>query len=592
MVADIQITLLIGTVVVAMVLFSIERIPAEVTALALLMFLVLTGLLPTEEAFAGFSSDVVMMMFGLLIIMAALDRTGVTDLAGRWILRRTNSGSLQILAVVMIAAVVIGAFMSNTAAAAFFLPIAVGVARRQRLSPAKFLMPLAYASILASSITLIGTSTNIVVSGMMANHNMRSMGMFELAPVGIPIAIVGLLYMFFVGRHLVPDRIPKDEGEDLSSHMYFSEIFIPDGSPLVGHTLKEAHLGSDLDLKVLRVIHDHTADAVPGATTRLEVGDVLLVEGKREAILGAAENTDVRIRAEAKFSIDDLPSERIGLEEVILVPGSPLIGRTLEGLDFRGAYGLQVLAINRHGETLTRKMSRVRLTTADVLVVQGDQGHIRTLERRGLFRILGSIDRQRPRRKRAPVAIAIFLGTLVVATTNLLPLSVAMLLGALLVLATRCITPGEAYSRVNWTVLILIACMLGLGTAMETTGTASLLAQGIVGIVGVENPIWLLSAFFALTVLLTQPMSNQASAALVLPIALQAAHQLNLNPRSFAMMIALAASCSFLTPLEPACLLVYGPGHYRFFDFPKVGLLLSVLVYLIAVVAVPWLWPL
>ncbi len=592
MFVDIQIPLLVGTVVVAMVLFSIERIPAEVTALALLMFLVLTGLLPTEEAFAGFSSDVVMMMFGLLIIMAALDRTGVTDLVGRAILRRTDSGLLQILAVVMIAAVAIGAFMSNTAATAFFLPIVVGVARRQQLSPAKILMPLAFASILASSITLIGTSTNIVVSGMMTNYDMRAMGMFELAPVGIPIAIVGLVYMFFVGRHLVPDRSPPDKFEDLSIHLYFSEMSISNGSALVGHTLKEAHLGSELDLKVLGVIRDDTAHILPRATTRLEVGDVLLVEGKRDAVLGAAESDDIDMVAEVEFSVDDLPPERIGLEEVILVPGSPLIGRTLEGLDFRSGYGLQVLAINRHGETLTRKMSHIRLSTADVLVVQGDRDHIRTLERQGLFRILGSIERVRSRRKRAPVAIAIFLGTLIVATASALSLSVAMLLGALLVLATRCITPGEAYSQVNWTVLILIACMLGLGTAMETTGTASFLAQWIVRIVGGANPVWLLSAFFALTVLLTQPMSNQASAALVLPIALQAARQLNLNPRSFAMMIALAASCSFLTPLEPACLLVYGPGHYRFLDFPKVGLILSVLVYLIAITAVPWLWPL
>jgi di/tricarboxylate transporter len=592
MFVEIQIPLLVGTVVVAMVLFSIERIPAEVTALALLMFLVLTGLLPTEEAFAGFSSDVVMMMFGLLIIMAALDRTGVTDLTGRAILRRTGSTPLQILAVVMVAAVAIGPFMSNTAATAFFLPIVVGVARRQQLSPARFLMPLAFASILASSITLIGTSTNIVVSGMMANHDMRSMGMFELAPAGIPIAIVGVLYMFFVGRHLIPDRIPKDELEDLGSHLYISEMRIPDGSPLVGDTLEAAHLGSDLDLKVLGVLREDTAHVVPRATTRLQVGDVLLVEGRREAILRAADSGDLDLVAEVEYSVDDLPTEHIGLKEVILVPGSPLIGRTLEGLDFRSGYALQVLAINRHGETLTRKMSHIRLSTADVLVVQGDRYHIRALERQGLFRILGPIDRQRHRRKRAPVAIAIFLGTLIVATASLLPLPVAMLLGALLVLATRCITPGEAYSQVNWTVLILIACMLGLGTAMETTGTASFLAQWIVRIVGGANPVWLLSAFFALTVLLTQPMSNQASAALVLPIALQAARQLNLNPRSFAMMIALAASCSFLTPLEPACLLVYGPGHYRFFDFPKVGLILSVLVYLIAIVAVPWLWPL
>lgn len=592
MFADIQIPLLIGTIVAAMVLFSIEKIPAEVTALGLLLFLTLTGLLPSEKAFVGFSSDVVLMMFGLLILMAALDRTGVTDLAGNAILRRTDSNPIQILAMVMVAAVVVGAFMSNTAATAFFLPIAVGLARREGLSPAKFLMPLAFASILASSITLIGTSTNIVVSGMMDSYGMPSIRMFELAPVGIPIAIIGLVYMLFIGRHLVPDRIPSDETKDLSNRLYLSEMLIPNGSSLIGQTLQEARLGCDLDLKVLRIIRDDTRYIFPQATTQLEKNDVLLVEGRRDCILRTENRNDVDIRAEVKFAVDDLESEHIALEEVILVPGSPLIGRTLKALDFRNSYGLQVLAINRHGETLTRKMSHLRLRTADVLVVQGDRKRIRTMENQDLFRILSSTERARPKKKRAPIALAIFFGTLVIATANVLPLSVAMLLGALLVLATRCITPSEAYSRVNWTVLILIACMLGLGTAMETTGAARFLAEQILKVMGSSSPIWLLSAFFVMTVLLTQPMSNQAAAALVLPIALQAAHQLNLNPRSFAIMIALAASCSFLTPLEPSCLLVYGPGQYRFFDFPKVGMLLSLLIYLIAIITVPLLWPL
>jgi len=592
MLASVQIPLLLGAVFVAMVFFSMEKIPAEVTALGLLLFLVLADLLPVQEAFAGFSSDVVIMMLGLLILMAALDRTGVTDFVGRVILRRTGSGQLQILVLVMVTAVAIGAFMSNTAATAFFLPIVIGLARREKFSPAKFLMPLAFASILASSITLIGTSTNIVVSGMMENYGLQTIRMFELAPVGVPIAVVGLIYMLLVGRHLVPDRVPPDELEDIRSQLYLSEILIPEGSSLAGKTLHGAGLGRDLDLKVLRIVRERTRYVVPRAATQLKEGDVLLVEGEPEDILRVEDRADVDIRAEVKFAIPDLETEDIALREVILLPGSPLIGRTLEGLEFRKRYGLQVLAINRRGETLTRKMSRIRLRTADMLVVQGDRKQIETLERQDLFRILSSADEKRPRGKRAPIAAAIFVSTLAVTTFNLLSLPVGMLLGALLVLATRCITPEEAYSRVNWTVLILIASMLGLGIAMETTGTARFLARYIVDLVGASRPIWLLSAFFILTVLLTQPMSNQAAAAVVLPVALQAANQLNLNPRSFTIMIALAASCSFLTPLEPACLLVYGPGRYRFFDFPKVGLLLSVLVYIIVVAMVPWLWPL
>jgi di/tricarboxylate transporter len=208
-----------------------------------------------------------------------------------------------------------------------------------------------------------------------------------------------------------------------------------------------------------------------------------------------------------------------------------------------------------------------------------------------LFRVLDEGEYRRPRRRRAPLAGGIFVAMLAAATVGVLELPVAMLMGALLVLATRCITPEEAYARVNWQVIILIASMLGLGIAMETTGTAEFLAAQVVRLLGDTRPVWLLSAFFGLTVMLTQPMSNQASAAVVLPVALQAAEQLGLNPRSFAVMIALAASTSFLTPLEPACLLVYGPGHYRFFDFPRVGLPLSMLIYIVAALMVPWLWP-
>jgi di/tricarboxylate transporter len=236
-------------------------------------------------------------------------------------------------------------------------------------------------------------------------------------------------------------------------------------------------------------------------------------------------------------------------------------------------------------------LSHVRLRTSDVLVVQGERSHIQALERQNLFRILGSAEDRRPNRARAPMAIGIFVGVIAMATLNLLALPVAMLLGALLVFVTRCITPEEAYSRVNWKPLILIACMLGLGKAMELTGTAQFLADRVVALMGASRPIWLLSGFFALTVLLTQPRSNQAAAVVVLPVAMQTAGQLNLEARPFAIIIALAASCSFLTPLEPACLLVYGPGRYRFGDFPKVGALLTVLIYGVVILLVPLLWP-
>jgi len=588
---DIQIALVLGTVVAALVLFSIEKIPVDVTALGILLFLVITGLLPAEQAFMGFGSSVVVMMLGLLILVAALTRTGVTDIVGRALLNRKEMSDRELLLTVMVIAALVGAFMSNTTATAFFLPIVITLARRVKTSPARFLMPLAFASILASSISLISTSTNIVVSGLMQDLGLARIEMFELAPVGIPIAVVGITYMFVLGRHLVPDRIPEEQIEQISTRLYLTEISIPAESPLAGKTLQAAGLGSEMDLKVLRVVRDKTRHVLPRASTRLEEGDVLLVEGSRDHILDVKEETGIEIRVDAEFPGDEIDVDEVGLTEVMVLPNSPLVGRTLRGLDFRQQFRLQVIAINRQGETLARKMSRVRLRAGDVLVVQGREARIDALEQQNFFRRLSLEGLSLKRRRRAPLALGIFVGSVLVGTFQVLSLPVAMLLGAMLVFATRCITPEEAYNQVRWKVLILIASMLALGTAMESTGTAAFLADQIVAVVGGSGPFWLLSAFFGLTVLLTQPMSNQAAAAVVLPVAVRTAEQLGLNPRSFAMMIALAASCSYLTPLEPACLLVYGPGRYRFTDFLKVGALPTVLIYLLCIFLVPVLWP-
>jgi di/tricarboxylate transporter len=251
-----------------------------------------------------------------------------------------------------------------------------------------------------------------------------------------------------------------------------------------------------------------------------------------------------------------------------------------------------VLAINRHETTLHSKISQIPLQMGDVLLVQGSRFNIASLEKNNTFRVLGMVEDQRLNYRRAWLATGIFVGALLLAIFNLVSVPVAVLLGSLAAFLTRCITPEEAYRDIEWKAIILIGSMLAFGSAMEYTGTAKFLAMQIVEWIGHSNPVWLLTGFFALTVMLTQPMSNQAAAAVVLPVALQTAIQLGLNPRTFAMMIALAASTSFITPLEPACLIVYGLGRYRFTDFTKVGSLLTVVIYIIAIFLVPRVWPL
>jgi di/tricarboxylate transporter len=587
------IVLLLAILAIALVLFSFEWISPDVTALGVLLALILFGLVPLDQAFAGFGSDTVMVILGLLIMTAALMRTGVVELVGNKMLQFTDRRPASLLPVMMITVSVLGAFVSNTASAAFFLPVILGLNRSSKMSASRLLMPMAFASILSSSVTLISTSTNVVISGLIRQAGLPPMGMFELAPVGIPVMVAGLLYMQTVGQRLLPDRpAPETLTDTFNLRPYLAELRIAPDSPLAGNTLGQSGLGRNYDLTAMAILREgrHLLDL--SGKTVLEAGDKLLAQGSSEAILKVKDLQGIDIQADAKFSDADLQNGGLGLAEVVLLPGSPFIGRTPKGLQMRERYQIQVLAVNRRTGSIRSKMAETRLQLGDVLLVQGEPEQIAALSADNAFDVLGVREAQPFNRRQAFLVMGIFAGTLLLGSLKLVPLPAAMLLGALLVFVTGCITPDDAYRQVDWKILILIGSMLGLGVAMQATGAADFLAKGLIDLVGTWNPLWLLTGFFGLTILLTQPMSNQAAAAVVIPVALQTATQLGLNPRTFAMMIAVAASTSYLTPLEPACLMVYGPGRYRFTDFLKVGGLLTLVIYLLAIVITPLVWPL
>jgi di/tricarboxylate transporter len=588
-----EIGILFGIIGIAIVLFSIDRIPADLIALGILLSLILTRILTPLEAFAGFGSETFLMLLGLLLLTAALERTGVVDVLGRLILRRTGDNTQQLILIVMISAAFLSSMMSNTATAAFFLPMIISISRRIGIGVSKLLMPLAFAAILASSVTLIGTSTNLVVSGLMTQAGLSPLGMFELSPVGIPILIVGILYMLFIGQRLIPANLtPENVVDKFNSQIYLTEVMVMPDSFLVGKTLDDSNLGRDFDLNVVQVIRGEGQYINPEAELILREWDILLVEGKRDDILRVKGTQGIKILADVSFSDPELQSKDIRLVEAILLQRSPLLGHTLRETQFRSRYGLHVLGINRRGETIRHRISQVELRIGDILLVQGHRTNVAALDEDNTFQVIGSIEHNPKNPGKGWIAISIFLISIALTTFNILPFSVAVLLGALFVFITRSITPEEAYREVDWRILLLIGCMLSLGAALNSTGAAEYLAGKIVELFGHMNPIWLLSGFFFLTMLLTQPMSNQAAAVVVLPVAIYTATNMGLNPRPFAIMIALAASCSFMTPLEPACLMVYGPGGYRFVDFLKVGTLLTVAIFIVAIFLVPIIWPL
>lgn len=587
------IILLLIILIIALVMFSFEWVPPDVTALGIMIALAILGLVPLDRVFSGFGSDTVMLLLGLLIMTAALMRNGVVEIVGRKMLQVTSQHPGSLLLITMLAVAVLSAFINNTAAAAFFLPVILGLSQRAKISPSKLLMPMAFAAILSSSVTLVSTSTNIVVSGLMVQFDLDPIGMFELTPVGLPVLITGILYMVFIGKRLIPDRAtPQTMTESFNLRPYLAELRITKGSNLIGKTLTQSDLGRNFDLTVLSIIRDGVRQAYLPTDMTLIEGDALLVEGSSEAILKMKNVAGIDIQADVKFSDADLQGDSLKLVEVVLLPRSPFIGRTVKGLQMRERYNIQVVAINQQSGIVNTKIADTRLQMGDVLLVQGNPKQIEALQSENVFNVLGVMDVQKFNPKRAMMVVTIFAVALIVGALNILSLPVALLAGALMMFLTRCITPDEAYRQVDWKVLILIGSMLALGVAMQTTGTAQYLSELLIAVVKNWNPLWLLTGFFVLTVLLTQPMSNQAAAAVVIPVALQTAIQLGLNPRSFAMMIAIAASTSYLTPLEPACLMVYGPGRYRFLDFLKVGGVLTLVIYLIAIFLVPVLWPL
>ena len=580
---------------VAVILFGTERIPIDIVTILLVIALVVTGTLSAGEAFAGFGNDIVITISGLFILTGGLVKTGVVDVVGRRMHRIDGGEEFRLTVMIMFTAAACAAVMKNTTTTAMFVPVVLGIAERARVPPSKLMMPLAFGAILGGTCTLIGTSTNLAVSGALPRYNMQPFTMFELTPVGVAIVVVGMLYMLLLGLRLLPRRGGEDSLTD-QYHIreYMSEVIVMPDSPLVGKTLAEANLGDELDLTVVGVLRGKQGRLAPSAAQKMEAEDLLLVQGRIEDILRVKEAAGIEIKADFELSDHLLETTEVELFEAMVLRGSDFIGRTLKGLRFRQRYGLTVLAINRHGVALLSKISTISLRFGDVLLVQGKREQVEHLAADGQLLLLEEVSERRGRagkRRWALIAFGVFLFLSITHPFNL-PLSVSVLLGVLILLATRTVRTQEVYDMIEWRLIVLIAGMISFGVAMEKTGADKYLADLIVQYTGSYGPIAVLAGFFLMTVAITQPMSNQAAALVMLPIAIKTALALGLNPRTFAITVTYAASCSFLTPLEPACVLIFTPGRYRFFDFVKGGSIMTIVVFAIVMWLVPMRWPL
>ncbi len=589
-----QIGYVLLLLLVALVLFASDRFSVDVVGLIVLLALAVPGFLSPKEALAGFADDTILLLVSLFVLTAGIVRTGVVERVGLWLAARGGKNPAGVTRLILVAVAAVSSFLSNTVTTAVFLPIMIGVARRAGTALSRVLMPLAFASILAGSVTLIGTSTNLVVSSQLPRYGLAPIGFFELTPVGLGITVIGLLYLIFVAPKLVPDRGQREMTDRYDLRRYLSEALIGAGSRFAGKTLAESQLGSSMNLNVVGIVRGDSRRLAPGPNAKLQENDILLIEGKAEDILSVKDAGGIEIRADVKpaLSDSDLQSDQVRMMEAMVLPRSAFVGRTLRDSQFRERTGLTVLAIHSAGGAdLVEKLSKTRLHPSDVLLIQGGPDALDRVRRGTDLFLLEDVSAHHPRRRKAPLAAAIFVATVVVGVSGLLPLIISFLAGGLALVLTGCLRTEEAYEAVDWRLMVMIACMIGFGVAMEKSGAANYVSELVVRHVSSFGPLSLLAAFFVFTVVLTQPMSNQAAALVVLPVAIAVSRKLQLNPRAFVMAVTFAASCSFLTPLEPSCVLVYGPGRYKFFDFARVGLPLTVIVFVFSMLLIPVFWP-
>ena len=480
--------------------------------------------------------------------------------------------------------------MNNTTVTAMFLPPVVALARRAKMAASKLLMPMAFASILGGTCTLIGTSTNVAVSGYMKKAGMPPLGMFEITPIGLIIVAVGILYMMLVGKRMLPTHAEASLTANYAMREYLSEIIVLPNSPLIGQKSYDSDLNV-LEFRILKIIRAQR-EILPGRNILIEEGDTLLVEGKVDTLMKVKKIEGIEIKPEFTLGDLDLESSEMKIAEVLLTPQSELPGRTLREANFRQYYGLTALAIYRHGQSLREQVGNTVLRVGDLLLVQGDSPRIEGLRSHPGLSLLSELTEPLYHPRKGLFTVLVFSAAVVVGAMGWVPLSIAFLSAAVLTVLVRCVSVERAYEFVDWRLLILIGGMTAFGTAMDKTGAATYLASLIVQWFEPYGVLAILGGFFALTIVLTQPMSNAAAALVVLPVALKAAHQLGANERTFAIGIMLAASVSFITPFEPSCILVYGPGKYRFLDFVKVGLGLTIVLTVAVLLALPLFWSL
>jgi di/tricarboxylate transporter len=599
-------------------LFLWGRFRHDVVALAALMACVIGGLVPAADAFAGFGHPAVITVACVLVLSRGLQNTGAVDWLARSVLPR-DAGRLGSMAALMGLGAALSGFMNNVGAMALLMPVAVQVSERLDMTPGQVLMPLAFGTILGGMTTLIGTPPNLIVSGFRADAGLGDFAIFDFAPVGAAVAVTGVIFIAMIGWRLVPPRTSATEG-DFDTGAYFTELRVPEASKAVGLTLREFERKiEDSDVQIVGLVRNDVRLTAAHGGRRIRADDILVLEAEVDALAEALSVFDIKLEqailpppeddedANGKAGLDaegeadpedDTASDSkddqdVVLRELAVLPGSNIVGRSASEIHLRARYALNLLAVSREGRPPRSGLRTLKLKSGDLLLVQGPADAIAVFVNDTGCVPLGARELRIPDKRMAMVAAAIMLGAIALVTLGALPAAAAFALGVLASMVLRTLPLREVYTSIDWPVIVLLAALIPVAGAMQTTGAAELLARVLVDTVAHGNAVAALVVVLVTTMFLSDVMNNAATAAVLCPIALGISATLGVNPDSFLMAVAIGASCAFLTPIgHQNNTLILGPGGFHFGDYWKLGLPLEMLVVAISVPLLLVVWPL
>ena len=589
---DIEMIIFLVILVVSIIAFVREWFSIEVTSLLVLIALLLTGLINSEQAVQGFSNKAVITIGAMFILSHAFTKTGFVRVFTIWLENSGRGRNWLASSLFLLSASIFSAFLNNTATVAILIPVASQLAQRLKVSVSKLMMPLSYAAIVGGTCTVIGTSTNLIVNDIAADAGF-SIGIFEMSKLGIVLLLVTLVYVHFAQKWILPSRVPVS-GLTQKYHMatYLTEVVISAESPLVGHTYMDAQLGQKYECTVLEIIRGSKHITTNMRNIQLKAEDVLLVKCSVDKLQTFRAEQNLLLLTDLKMDDEELKDSENVLVEAMISPTSRLAGATLMEIDFRRRYGVFVLAVKHYREIVHKKVAHVRLKQFDTLLIFGSRTRTAALRTDPNFILLDELDTSLHKIKYWWLAVAIIPIVVGLAALNIMGIMEASLIGAVIVMATGVVPAQEAFKSINWTVIFLIAAIIPLGDAMETVQFSKYIGGAIEFFGSNVGKYGFIAIIMFGTMLMTSFLSNTVTAIIMAPIAIESAHVLGLNPFPFIMTVMFAASLSFMTPNGyQTNTMVYTPGGYRYMDFIKAGVPLHIILGLISVALIPTLWP-